>query len=174
MLGPVHGRRPRIHPTAFISEGATLLGAVEVSEGVGIWPGVVLRADEGPLRVGPYSNIQDNSVVVAPPGGMEIGSYTTLGHAVVCRARRIGSLCLIGNGAVVGEGAVIGDRCIVAAGAVVPDGMEVPDGSFVVGVPAQVKGPVTERHLERIRATAERYARKAQEYRAEGLGLQPE
>ena len=174
MLRPTHGDRPRIHPTAFVSEASVLIGAVEVGEGVGIWPVVVLRADEGPLRVGPFSNIQDNSVVVAPPGGMEIGAHTTLGHAVVCRARRVGSLCLIGNGAVVGEGAVIGDRCIVAAGAVVPDGMVVPEGSFVAGVPAEVKGPITERHLERIRATAERYARKAQEYREEGLGLRGE
>lgn len=174
MLRPLGEGRPRIHPTAFVSEGAVLVGAVEVGEGVGIWPGVVLRADEGPLRLGPFTNVQDNSVVVAPPGGMEIGAYTTLGHAVVCRARRVGSLCLLGNGAVVGKGAILGDRCIVAAGAVVPEGTVVPEGSFVAGVPAEVKGPVTERHLERIRATAERYAQKAREYRQAGLGLRIE
>jgi len=38
----------------------------------------------------------------------------------------------------------IGDNCVIAAGAVVTEGMKIPSNSFVVGVPARVKGTVTE------------------------------
>ena len=51
---------------------------------------------------------------------------------------------MIGMNATVLQDVEIGDGCVVAAGAVLTEGLRVPDRSFVAGVPAQVKGPVTE------------------------------
>ena len=39
------GKRPTVHPTAFVAPTATLIGDVSVEEGASIWYGAVLRAD---------------------------------------------------------------------------------------------------------------------------------
>jgi carbonic anhydrase/acetyltransferase-like protein (isoleucine patch superfamily) len=59
----------------------------------------------------------------------------------------------------------------VASGAVVLERKEFPANSFVLGVPASAREePTNERHHQMIRRTAESYARKAQLFKAEGLG----
>ena len=47
------------------------------------------------------------------------------------------------------NGCRIGTGSIVAAGALVPEGMVVPPGSMVMGMPAKVKRPLTERRTRR-------------------------
>ena len=44
MIRSLHGKSPQLHPTAFVSEAAYLVGDVEVGEHPSIVPGVVLRA----------------------------------------------------------------------------------------------------------------------------------
>ena len=39
----------------------------------------------------------------------------------------------------------IGENCIIAAGAVVTEGMKIPSNSLVAGVPAKIKGEVTDK-----------------------------
>jgi carbonic anhydrase/acetyltransferase-like protein (isoleucine patch superfamily) len=56
----------------------------------------------------------------------------------------VGAEALIGNGATVQDGARIGRRALVGAHSLVPPGMDVPDEVVVVGVPARVRGPLTE------------------------------
>ena len=50
MLKTLDGKTPQIHPTAFVSETAYLIGDVEVGEMASIWPGVVIRADSARSR----------------------------------------------------------------------------------------------------------------------------
>ena len=47
MIRSLGGASPRIHPTAFISESAYVIGDVEIGEGSSIWPGVVVRGGLG-------------------------------------------------------------------------------------------------------------------------------
>ena len=54
---------PKIHPTAFISEFAYVIGDVEIGEGSSVWPGSVVRADMGSIKIGKNTCVQDNSVV---------------------------------------------------------------------------------------------------------------
>ncbi|MER3450264.1 MAG: gamma carbonic anhydrase family protein [Chloroflexota bacterium] len=169
MLRPLKDKVPRVHPTAFISEAAYVVGDVEVGEGSSIWPGTVVRGDSGRIRIGRFVNIQDNCTVHSDADA-EYGDYVTLGHGVVCHARKVGSHVLIGNGAVVNDGVEIGEYSLIAAGAVVRENTVIPPRSFVAGVPAEIKGEVTERHVDLIRRTAETYLRKAQLYREAGLG----
>ena len=55
--------KPKIHPTAFISEAAYVLGEVEIGSNSSIWPGVVIRGDSGKIKIGNNTNIQDGSIV---------------------------------------------------------------------------------------------------------------
>jgi carbonic anhydrase/acetyltransferase-like protein (isoleucine patch superfamily) len=169
MIRTWNGKTPKIAPTAFISEAAYVAGDVEVGEYTSVWPGTVIRGDTAPIRIGRYTNIQDNSVVHGDTP-TEIGNYVTLGHRVVCHAKKVADYVLIGNGAVVNDGVEIGEYSIIASGAVVLENTKIPPRSFVVGIPAQVKGEVTERHMELIRRVAEAYVRKGQSYLHSGLG----
>ena len=96
--------KPKIHPTAFISEAAYVLGEVEIGSNSSIWPGVVIRGDSGKIKIGNNTNIQDGSIVHSDAPAV-IGDNVTIGHGVVCHARIIGNDCLIGNNATVNDGA---------------------------------------------------------------------
>ena len=63
MIRSLGGKTPSIHPTAFISEAAYIVGDVEIGEGSSIWPGTVIRGDTGKITIGKFTNIQDNSVL---------------------------------------------------------------------------------------------------------------
>ena len=52
MIRPLDGKSPRIHPSAFVSEAAYIVGDVVIGEGTSIWPGAVIRADYGDIIIG--------------------------------------------------------------------------------------------------------------------------
>ena len=51
MLRSYKGKSPQIHPSAFVSETAYIVGNVEIEANVNIWPGAVIRADSGHLVI---------------------------------------------------------------------------------------------------------------------------
>jgi len=57
------GKTPKVHPSAFIAPTAVLIGDVEVGPESSIWFGTVIRADNGPIRIGARTSVQDNAVV---------------------------------------------------------------------------------------------------------------
>lgn len=167
MIRSLGGKHPRIHPSAFVSEFAYVVGDVEIGANASIWPGVVLRTENGKMVIGEGTNIQDGSIVHAE-GGMTIGNFVTLGHAVVCHATVVGDHCLIGNNSTLNSRSRVGEWCIVAAGAVLLDGREIADRSFVTGIPATVAGALTPKHEELIRMNADEYITLGRQYKAEG------
>ncbi len=170
MIRSLDGIAPRIHPTAFVSEAAYVIGDVVIGEGSSVWPGSVVRGDMGRITIGKYTCVQDNSVVHCDTDAT-IGDYVVIGHRVVCHARNVGSRTLLGNGSVVNDGVSIGDECVIASGAVVLDDMQVPERSIVVGVPGRVRGEVQDRHLELGDYFSGVYVLKTQRYlRNGGLG----
>src|SRR3546814_9341393 len=93
------GKRPQVHPEAFIAATATLVGDVVVEKGASVWYGVVLRADDCRIIVREGANIQDNSVVHGTPDSVvEVGLGATVAHS-----------CIV-NGATIGEKALLGGR----------------------------------------------------------------
>lgn len=135
----VNDRQPLIAETAFVADGATVAGDVELADGVNVWFGCVLRSEYEGIRIGAETNIQDLSVVHADPGfPMVVGERVTVGHRVVLHGCTVGDDVLVGMGAVIMNGARIGARSVVGAGAVVTEGTDVPPDSLVVGVPAKV------------------------------------
>lgn len=133
------GRRPWIHPDAWIAPTATVIGHVTIGAGASVWYGAVVRGDVSPIRIGARANIQDNSVLhVGWPDGLTVGDEVTVGHNCVLHCSEVGDGSLIGNGAVLLDQAKVGPGSVVAAGSVVSPGTEVPSGVVVAGAPAKV------------------------------------
>jgi carbonic anhydrase/acetyltransferase-like protein (isoleucine patch superfamily) len=137
------GKRPAVHPDAFVAPTATLIGDVTVEAGASVWYGAVLRADICTIVVGAGANIQDNSVLHAAPGQtLVIGPDATVGHGCVVHCAEIGKQALVGNGSTLLDGAVVGPRTLVAAGSVVTPHTELPGGMVVTGIPARPTKPI--------------------------------
>jgi len=167
VIRSLDGLTPKIHPTAFVSEFAYVIGDVEIGEGSSVWPGTVIRADAGKITIGKNSCIQDNSVLHGD-ADVVIGDNVTIGHRVMCHAKTVSNNVLIGNGATLNDGVEIGEDSIIASGCMVVEDMQIAARSMVMGIPARIRGEVEERHLELIRRTAAGYARKAQRYKSQG------
>jgi carbonic anhydrase/acetyltransferase-like protein (isoleucine patch superfamily) len=169
MIRSWQGKTPLIHPDAFVSEAAYVVGDVEIGAGSSVWPGTVIRGDFGKIVIGRNTCIQDNSIVHSD-GPATIGDNVVIGHRVLCHAIKVGDNAVLGNGAIVNGGLTeIGESCIIAAGAVLLEGARVPPNTIMMGVPAQARGEVTDEHRERFRWTADHYAGLARQYKAEGL-----
>ncbi len=161
-------RRPQIDHTAYVADGAQIIGNVVLESGASVWFNAVLRGDTEQITVGSGSNIQDGAILHADPGyPCTIGAGVVAGHGAILHGCQIGDNCLIGMGAIVLNGARIGEGSIVAAGAVVPEGKEFPPRSLIMGVPAKVTRETTAQDLEQIAAGARHYQERARIYRAE-------
>ncbi|WP_435319220.1 gamma carbonic anhydrase family protein [Haloarchaeobius sp. TZWSO28] len=128
------GSAPNVHDSAYVARDATLVGDVTVEEDASVWPGVVLRGDVGPVRIGASSHVGDNAVF----HDSRVGERVMVGHGAVLNDADVARGSLVGINATLNSDVTVGERSIVAAGTVVPDGFTIPSESFVRGVPAQV------------------------------------
>ncbi|WP_310961605.1 gamma carbonic anhydrase family protein [Nocardioides terrisoli] len=134
------GKRPQVHPEAFIAATATLIGDVVVGKGASIWYGAVLRADDCRIVIREDANVQDNSVLHAGPGEtVEVGPGATVAHSCVVHGAVIGERALIGNGSTMLDGTRVGAGSLVAAGSLVTPGTSIPAGVLAAGAPAVVR-----------------------------------
>jgi gamma-carbonic anhydrase len=156
------GFTPKIHPTAWVAENAALIGDVEIAEGAGIWYGCVLRGDSGGIRIGPNSNVQDNSVMHE---GVTVGANITIGHMALIHACLLEDDCFIGMKATVMDGAVVERGAMVAAGALVTPGKRVPRGQLWAGAPAKFMRELREADYATMRESARYYVELAKKYR---------
>ncbi len=161
---------PRLDPLAWVHERAVVIGDVDLAADVSIWPGAILRGDQGSIRIGTKSNIQDGTVVHATHGlsTTSVGERVTVGHNAILHGCTIGSDCLIGMGSIVLDNAVIGAGSIVGAGALVLKGTVVPPGSLVLGNPARNFRPLTEEQTLAIDQGWRAYVHLANQYRVAG------
>src|SRR5258706_14998928 len=63
MIRSYKGVTPQFPETSYIDDSAQLIGHVTIGEHSSVWMNAVLRRDVQEIRVGHYSNIQDNSVL---------------------------------------------------------------------------------------------------------------
>jgi carbonic anhydrase/acetyltransferase-like protein (isoleucine patch superfamily) len=166
MLRAYRGRRPVVHPTAFVDESAQVIGDVEIGAESSIWMQVVIRGDVNTIRIGQRSNVQDGSVIHVQRGThpTTVGDSVTIGHGVMLHGCTIADRALIGIGAIVLNGARIGEDSIVAAGALVTEGMVVPPRSLVMGHPATVRRALTDTEARALVTYADNYVRYRLEY----------
>ena len=157
--------RPSIDPSAFVFEGAILIGQVTLKANVSIWPGVVIRADNDSIIIDENSNVQEGSVLHIDRGTpLYIGKNVTVGHKVMLHGCTIGDGSLIGMSATILNHAVIGKNCIIGAGALIPEGKIISDNSAVVGV-AKIVREVTAEDLARSHEGTRHYVEQGNNYR---------
>lgn len=162
------GRRPQVHPEAYIAPTAVLIGDVHVAKSASIWFGAVLRADEAAIEIGEGANVQDNAVIhCAENLPTVLEKNASVGHSAQLEG------CVVEQGAVVGMGATmlqrsrLGRGSMLAAGGVLQEGMQVPAGHMAAGVPATVKKQLDGSSNNWVGTTAEHYRDRATRYRAE-------
>jgi carbonic anhydrase/acetyltransferase-like protein (isoleucine patch superfamily) len=133
-------QEPVIHPTAYISPEAVIIGSVTIGAHSSIWPGAVLRGDDGAIIIGARTSIQDNSVLhTTPQDHTTVGDDCVIGHIVHLEGCIIENNCLIGNASMVLHRSRICSGAIVAANSVVLYDVEVPSGALAAGSPAVIK-----------------------------------
>jgi carbonic anhydrase/acetyltransferase-like protein (isoleucine patch superfamily) len=162
------GRRPKVHPDAYIAPTAVLIGDVEVEKDASIWFGAVLRADESTITVREGANVQDNVVIhCAANLPTVVESNATIGHSAQLEG------CIVEQGALVGMGATmlqrsrLGAGSMLAAGAVLQEGTHIPPGHLAAGVPATVKKELRGSSSRWVATSAQHYRQRAVRYRAE-------
>ena len=163
MLIAYQNKSPRIHASAFIAEGAMIIGDVTIGEQSSVWFNCVLRGDVDRIEVGARTNIQDGVVVHMDKNFPAlIGDDVTIGHGAIMHGCTIEDGAMISMGAIILTGAKIGARGVVGAGAVVREGQEIPPESLAVGIPARIRRDVTTEELERMRLGKDDYVLRGQ------------
>ena len=156
-------QRRKSDENVFIADTAVVVGDVTLEKGVSVWFQAVVRGDEGAIRVGENTNIQDAAILHSHT---TVGKNCTIGHGAIVHGCTVGDDTLIGMGAIVLNGAVVGRDCIIAAGALVTQGAVIPDGSMVMGAPGKVRRPLTPEEIASNAAAAAGYRRESQLYKA--------
>lgn len=161
------GKRPKVHPDAYIAPTAVLIGDVEVEAGASVWFGAVLRGDEAKISIRSGANIQDNAVIhCAEDLPTLVERNASVGHSALLEG------CVVEEGALVGMGATmlqrsrLGAGSMLAAGAVLAEGTAVPPGHMAAGVPATVKKAIGGSSNNWVATAASHYRDRAVRYRA--------
>lgn len=166
-IRPFQGVTPRLHPSAFVADGAQVIGNVEVGEDSSVWYNTVLRGDVNTIRIGARSNIQDLTMIHVEKGTHPtwLGDDVTVGHHVVIHGCTIGNRVLVGIGAILLNGVVIEDDAFIAAGTLLTPGTRVPSGSMVMGSPGKVKRSLTDAERAGLLTSAAGYVLNAKLHR---------
>src|SRR5262245_44037848 len=166
MIRTFQGLKPTIPESCFIEETGVVIGDVVMGEDCSVWFHAVVRGDVHSIRIGNRTNVQDLCMlhVTHETHPLVIGNAVTIGHNVILHGCTIKDRVLIGMGAIIMDGAVIGEDSVVGAGALVTEGTIVPPKSLILGSPAKVKRPVSDKELAWIKESAENYVKYARQY----------
>lgn len=157
---------PVIDASAWVHPSAVVIGDVRLGPRVSVWPGVVLRGDQGSITVESETNLQDGTIAHATGGRsrVHVGPRVTVGHRVLLHGCTVEGDTLIGMGAILLDNCVVEPWCVIGAGALVPVGRRVPSGSLFLGVPGRVVRTLRDEDLEAIRHGHQEYLRLLQDY----------
>jgi carbonic anhydrase/acetyltransferase-like protein (isoleucine patch superfamily) len=157
---------PTIDATAYVHPDAVIIGAVSIGPESSVWPHAVLRGDDGEIRIGARSSIQDCTVLHTTQDDPTIvGDECVIGHIAHLEGCIVRDRAMVANGAIVLHRSVIGTGAIVAANAVVLYDVDVPPGALAVGAPATIK--LDRARVEEITNSVEKYVARAHRYRRE-------
>jgi carbonic anhydrase/acetyltransferase-like protein (isoleucine patch superfamily) len=180
LILPYRGVTPRIHPEAFVADGAVVIGDVEIGPGSSIWYGCVLRGDVNSIRIGARTNVQDGTVIHVnrPRDGSDyresgagtptiVGDDITIGHCALIHACTLEDRCFVGMRATVMDYAVVEREAMVAAGALVTPNKRVASGELWGGSPAKAMRDLRPEEIEGFLPQARHYAELGASHRRE-------
>ncbi|MGZ7048721.1 MAG: gamma carbonic anhydrase family protein [Methanobacterium sp.] len=151
-----------IHDSVKIFKGAQIIENVEIDECSSVWYNAVIRGDMSSIKIGKYTNVQDNCVIHSSHGyPLVLGDYVSVGHAAVLHGCIIGDNTLIGINSTVLNGVKIGKNSIIGAGAVITEGKEFKDNSLILGIPGKAIRKLNNEEIDRIKENAIRYSKVA-------------
>ncbi|MGZ7094911.1 MAG: gamma carbonic anhydrase family protein [Methanobacterium sp.] len=151
-----------IHDSVKIFKGAQIIENVEIDEYSSVWYNAVIRGDMSSIKIGKYTNVQDNCVIHSSHGyPLVLGDYVSVGHAAVLHGCIIGDNTLIGINSTVLNGVKIGKNSIIGAGAVITEGKEFKDNSLILGIPGKAIRKLNNEEIDRIKENAIRYSKVA-------------
>lgn len=160
------GRRPQVHPEAWVAPTAVLIGDVVVEAGASVWFGAVLRGDAATITIGAGANIQDNAVIHCSRDlPTLIERNVTVGHMACLEGCVVEEGSLVGTGAIMLQRSRLGRGALLAAGAVLAEGHEVPAGHLAAGVPAEVKKELSGSSAGWVTHPAAHYQENARRFR---------
>lgn len=166
-LLPFEGVMPKIDGSAYVADGAYIVGNVDIDKDASIWYNTVLRGDINVVQIGPRTNVQDGSILhVTGKLPVRVGADVTIGHRAIVHGSIVEDCCLIGMGSVILDNARVGPYALVAAGAVVLENFVVPEGMLTAGVPARIIRPLMEAEKKSILQSAQHYVEYARRYRS--------
>jgi carbonic anhydrase/acetyltransferase-like protein (isoleucine patch superfamily) len=144
MLYKFDGKQPVIAPNAYVSDLATVIGAVVIGPNCYIGHGVILRGDYGRIEIGCGTAVEEGAVVHAPPGDTNrIGDKVTIGHGAIIHGKYIGNQAVVGMGAILSVWSEIGEGAMIGEGSVVKIKQVIPPRVVAAGNPARIVREVT-------------------------------
>lgn len=157
---------PDIHPDAYVHPEAVIIGRVTIGAESSVWACAVIRADDGAIRIGARSSIQDGAVLhCTPTFDTVVGDECTVGHLAHLEGCRIMNRALVGTASVILHDAVVGEGALVGANAVVTGGTVVPPGAMALGIPAKIRENAADQ--ADIMRGMQSYVDRAKRFRAE-------
>ena len=158
MIHAFGDKQPELGERTFVAPSADVIGRVTLGEDASVFFQCVLRADINFIKVGPRSNIQDQSTVhVASDLGTTIGADVSVGHGCTIHACTVGDRVLVGMGSIIMDGTVVGDDCLIAAGSLLPKGKSYEPGSLIMGNPAKAVRKLTADEIAGLAKLAAKY-----------------
>ena len=149
----------------FIAPNATVVGEVELGEGVTVWYQAVVRGDSNTIKIGSNTNIQDGTIIhVDHDAPVEVAENVTIGHQCLLHGCTIEKGALIGMGSTIFNHAVIGENSLIGAGSLVTEGKVIPPNVLAFGRPAKVIRPLTEEEIEKNRKNIQHYVDLGEKY----------
>jgi carbonic anhydrase/acetyltransferase-like protein (isoleucine patch superfamily) len=173
-LNAIHGKSPRIDPTAFVAPGCRIIGDVTIGPGSSVWYNCVLRADVSRIVIGARSNIQDGSVIHCDPprpGDPDgsptlIGDDVLIGHMAMVHGCVLEDRAFVGLGAIVMNKARIGGDAMLAAGAMLTEGKVIGPRELWGGRPARLMRELDDAAIAGMRMGVAHYAENARHHAA--------
>src|SRR5208282_3904663 len=148
------GKRPLVHPSAWVAPTAILSGAVTVGPHSRVLHGAVLTAEGGAVVLGEHCIVMETAVVRGSKRHpVRIGNHVLIGPRAYLSGCSVEDCAFIATGAAIFNGAVIGARAEVRVNGTVHVNSHlaadatVPIGWIAVGRPARLFPPSAHEEL---------------------------
>ncbi len=171
MIYDFSGKKPDIHPQAFVAPSADIIGNVKIGAHSSIWFQCLIRGDVNSITIGENVNIQDMSLIHVARDlyPVVIGNNVSIGHRATLHGCILQDFSFVGMCATILDDVEIGEYSLVAAGSLVTSGKKIPPGVLVMGSPAKVVRDINDKEREMILRTASNYVQYKENYRREGI-----
>ncbi|HXQ67851.1 MAG: gamma carbonic anhydrase family protein [Alphaproteobacteria bacterium] len=148
------GKRPLVHPSAWVAPTAILSGAVTIGPHSRVLHGAVLTAEGGAVVLGEHCIVMETAVVRGTKRHpVRIGNHVLIGPRAYLSGCSVEDCAFIATGAAIFNGAVIGARAEVRVNGTVHVNSHlaadatVPIGWIAVGRPARLFPPSAHEEL---------------------------